>query len=419
MSHSPLRVIIPAVLVLALAAGGLYVLNAPPSAEAATISASGVIEADEVSISPEISGRVVEVMVDKGDAVAAGDPLFRFDNQTLQLQRQQTVTAGASAAADAQVALLAAQKALRDLNDQAEMSTAQAALDLANARKALDDAMRHRSWQQTGNRASREAIDGLQAQLTLADKAVSDAEHAVNSLKDRPTDDPQRAAAEANLYNVRHQRDLVKANLNWATGSPTNLDQAVLDAQVGVAQAEVDQAQTQFDRVKVGPDPADLAMAQAQVDSAHAALAAAQASTQAQVAAIDLQLEKLIVRAPSAGVVLTRSVEPGEVVQAGLTVLSLGDLQSLRVKVYIPEDRYGQIGLGDHASLAVDSFPGKSFDGVVTAISDQAEFTPRNVQTKDVRQTTVYGVELSIRSGQGRLIPGMPTDVTFVLPPSG
>ncbi len=101
MSKSVLRVIIPAVLILALAAGGLYVLNTPSSAEAASISASGVIEADEISIAAEISGRVAEVMVDKGDSVAAGDPLFRFEDQTLQLQRQQTATAGASASADA------------------------------------------------------------------------------------------------------------------------------------------------------------------------------------------------------------------------------------------------------------------------------------------------------------------------------
>ena len=61
----------------------------------------------------------------------------------------------------------------------------------------------------------------------------------------------------------------------------------------------------------------------------------------------------------------------------------------------------------------MDSYPGQSFDAVVTRISDQAEYTPRNVQTKEVRQTTVYGVELSIQSGQTKLIPGMPTDVVF------
>ncbi len=299
------------------------------------------------------------------------------------------------------------------MNDHSALATAQAALDLANARKALDDSMRHSSWQQAGNRASSETIDGINAQLTLADEAVDHAQDVVNGLKNLASDNAKRAAAEADLYNARHARDVIKASLNWYTGSPTDFDQAILDAQVGVAQAEVDQAAAEFEKVKIGPDSADLAMAQAQVDSAQAALAAAQAATQAQIAAIDLQLDKLIVRAPSAGVVLTRSLEPGEVVQAGMTVLSLGDLQSLQVKVYIPEDRYGQITLGEHAGLAVDSFPGETFDAVVTAISDQAEFTPRNVQTKDVRQTTVYGIELSIQNGQGKLIPGMPTDVTF------
>jgi HlyD family secretion protein len=124
-------------------------------------------------------------------------------------------------------------------------------------------------------------------------------------------------------------------------------------------------------------------------------------------------LDKLVVRAPEDGVVLTRSVEAGEVAQAGMSAITLGRLNDLKVTVYIAEDRYGQLSLGDHASLSVDSYPGQTFDAVVTRISDQAEYTPRNVQTKEVRQTTVYGVELSIQGGQSKLIPGMPTDVTF------
>ena len=96
-----------------------------------------------------------------------------------------------------------------------------------------------------------------------------------------------------------------------------------------------------------------------------------------------------------------------------MTAITLGRLNDLKVTVFIAEDRYGQLSLGDHASLSVDSFPDQTFDAVVTRISNQAEYTPRNVQTKEVRQTTVYGVELSIQSGQNKLIPGMPTDVVF------
>lgn len=413
MRHFPFRIIVPAIVLLGLAAGGLYYLNRPTTAEAATIQASGVIEAEEISIAPEVGGRVIEVLVDEGQAVAAGDPLFRFDDEALQIQRQQAVAAGASAEAAAQVALLTAQQALTDLNDNAAVITAQAELNLANAKKALDDAMRHRSYQQKGNRASSETIDGIEAQLTLADEAVSQAEDNVNHLSYLSADDPKRAAAEAALYNARHARDVIKSNLNWYTGSPTSFDQTILDAQVSVAQANVDKAQADFDKVRIGPDPADLTLAQAQVKAAQAALAAAGASTQASVEAIDLQLEKLTVKAPADGVVLTRSINPGEVLQPGGTAMTLGRLATLRATVYMPEDRYGLVSPGDEAITRVDAYPDVSFSGTVLRVADKAEFTPTNVQTKDDRTRLVYAVVIELDNPNLALKPGMVVDVEF------
>ena len=119
------------------------------------------------------------------------------------------------------------------------------------------------------------------------------------------------------------------------------------------------------------------------------------------------------------GVVLVRSVEVGEVIQAGLPVLTIGKLDTLKVTVYIPENQYGQIRLGQQANLSVDSFPNETFAAKVTRISDKAEFTPQNVQTQEGRQTTVYAVELSVNNPDGKLKPGMPVDVTFVGNASG
>lgn len=110
---------------------------------------------------------------------------------------------------------------------------------------------------------------------------------------------------------------------------------------------------------------------------------------------------------------LTRSIEPGEVLQAGMTALTIGKLDTLKVTVYIPENRYGEVKLGDTASLSVDSFPGVTFSATVTRIANQAEFTPRNVQTQAERQTTVYAVQLSVDNLDAKLKPGMPVDVTF------
>jgi len=379
----------------------------------APIQASGLIEATEIAVSPETSGKVAEVMVNEGDSVQAGDILLRLDDQGLQAQRLSAQKAGQAAEAAAQANLDAAQQAVADLRQAAPVVTAQAALDLANARKALDDAEKHRSWQQKGNRASKDTIDATEARLTLAKDAVDKAQAALNHVRDKAPTDPVRAQAEANLQSAKDARDAIVRILSWYKGSPTDIDQSVLDAQVQVAQANATQAEIEYQKVKDGPNADDMKLAQDKVSTAEANLAAARAQTEAQLKSIDLQLEKLVVRAPEDGVVLTRSVQAGEVAQAGMAAITLGKLNDLKVTVYIAEDHYGQLSLGDHASLSVDSYPGQTFDAVVTRISDQAEYTPRNVQTKEVRQTTVYGVELSIKSGQSKLIPGMPTDVVF------
>ena len=119
------------------------------------------------------------------------------------------------------------------------------------------------------------------------------------------------------------------------------------------------------------------------------------------------------VRAPIDGVVLERLVELDEVAPAGSTVLIVAPLDALTVKVYLPEDRYGQVALGESYPLTVDSFPSETFRGTVSYISDKAEFTPRNVQTTDSRKTTVYAITLSLDPTGGKLKPGMPADVHF------
>jgi multidrug resistance efflux pump len=128
---------------------------------------------------------------------------------------------------------------------------------------------------------------------------------------------------------------------------------------------------------------------------------------------IQAQIAKLVIAAPNDGVVLIRSAEPGEVLVPGAPLITLIQLEDLTITVYIPEDRYGQIHLGQAATVSVDSFPGETFEATVKRIANQAEFTPRNVQTVEGRRTTVFAVDLSVANLQGKLKPGMPADVTF------
>jgi HlyD family secretion protein len=145
------------------------------------------------------------------------------------------------------------------------------------------------------------------------------------------------------------------------------------------------------------------------VKQAEAALAQAKAA----LALIDVQLEKAVVLAPIDGVVLTRNLEAGETVAPGGVVMEIGHLQEVELVVYIPETEYGRVQLGDQVEIVVDSFPSETFAGTVIHISDQAEFTPRNVQTTEGRQATVYAVKLTVPNSDLKLKPGMPADVTF------
>ena len=154
---------------------------------------------------------------------------------------------------------------------------------------------------------------------------------------------------------------------------------------------------------------AALNQAKAADDQAHDAVQQAQAN----VNLINAQLDKLTVYAPMDGVILTRNVEPGEYVQPGADALTMADISHLTITVYIPEDLYGQISLGLQATMKVDSFPNETFNAKVSYISDQAEFTPRNVQTVEGRSSTVYAIKLMVSDPQGQLKPGMPADVTF------
>jgi len=122
---------------------------------------------------------------------------------------------------------------------------------------------------------------------------------------------------------------------------------------------------------------------------------------------------KDVILSPIDGVVLYRSVELGEVAVPGAPMFTIADLSRLTLTVYVPEDRYGQMALGQTYPVTVDSFPEFYFKGTVSHIADQPEFTPRNVQTIDSRKNTVYAIRLDLEPTGGKLKPGMPADVNL------
>ncbi len=221
----------------------------------------------------------------------------------------------------------------------------------------------------------------------------------------------------------QRQYDDAQSELNAAQQAYNSLlntkaadDVLAARAEVSVTQERYYEALDRLRTLQTGDQSPSVTAAQGAVDQAKSAYEESQraiAQAQANLDLLDAQLAKLTVYAPTDGVVLTRSIEPGEVAQAGAPALTIGNLRQMTITVYVPEDRYAQVRLGQKASVRVDSFPGTTFTGEVTHIADQAEFTPRNVQTAEGRSSTVYAIKLALTNLDGKLKPGMPADVVF------
>jgi multidrug resistance efflux pump len=168
------------------------------------------------------------------------------------------------------------------------------------------------------------------------------------------------------------------------------------------AEAHVALAQAQVSGLEAGARDEQLAALEARVAQARAGLEALQA-----------QRDLLTLSAPMAGSVLHVIARPGEVVAAGATILTLGDLSDLTLTVYVPENQLGEVSVGQPVRIAIDSFPDQVFRGSVRQIADQAEFTPRNVATKEERVHLVFAVEIEVDNRHELLKPGMPADVVF------
>jgi HlyD family secretion protein len=134
-------------------------------------------------------------------------------------------------------------------------------------------------------------------------------------------------------------------------------------------------------------------------------------SQQAMVDLAAIRKSYTVLASPIKGKVISRQYEPGEVAVTGSPVVSLADLDNLTIRIYLPEIYLGRVQLGKEIAIEIDSHPGKLFTGKITFISDKAEFTPKNVQTKQERVKQVFAIKVSCNSQGGILKPGLPCDV--------
>jgi len=438
--------VIPLLIVLTIGGLAFNYLNTVSQEENGSLTASGTVEAVEWSIAPEISGRVVEVLADEGDLVTAGQILVRLDDSLLQSQLLQAQAA--LTVAEANYDLVAAgqpaeQRQATIVAAESELITAQQALEAiydnwpdqaTRAQQALKDA-RQRQYNAERNlgylttSADQADIDLAFTQLVLAKDVLDKAQDDFDPYENKSPENLVRAALQSKLAAAQKAYDQAVTNYNTLTGTANEFDISQAEAELAIANAHLENVQEDYDKLILGPDPDDIALAEARIATAEARLAAAQIETptaeqlavaqaqidsaKAAVVTLETQIAKTIIIAPADGVVLSRMVEPGEVALPNAPVLTLANLDRLTLTVYIPEDRYGDVSLGQVLQVNVDSFPGESFPATVVHIADEAEFTPRNVQTAEGRRTTVFGIKLALGDTGGKLKPGMPADLVF------
>ena len=408
-----------------------WLRQAQSESPAVEMGASGVIEASEIKLSSLHGGRVrVDgLRVAEGDAVRAGQELVALDTALLEAQ---------IGLAEAQVQV--AQAALEQLEagarpgmiaaatqqlEQARAAQAAAVQGLADARALRDEPQQLDMQIAVGELQVEAAQQRLQSATALkdaADVAKKALEYAEDQIRNwpYPVPPPQipgelKSArwdwwkAWVGLNTAQAQLDDTKAqlaHLRDLRAQPQELDARVQVAAASVAQANaaVEAAQAQLDAYRAGASAEQLEVARARVGQARAALDALQA-----------QRPEWVIVAPISGTVLSRAVHGGEVIAPGSPVLSLADLSEVTLTVYVAEDRLGEVTLGQPVRVTVDAFPGRTFEGRVTHIADEAQYTPRNVATQAERVNTVYAVEILLPNGEGLLRPGMAADAEFVM----
>jgi HlyD family secretion protein len=371
-------------------------VNPAATVSSGALNASGTVETTVLSIGSEMPGKVLEVDFQEGDLVKAGAVLLHLNDSTLRIQR--TIA----------VANLETVK-LTLLQLASPMTIANLQKTIAQDKQAIADAQQTLDIQKYFTTNS-DAVQDAHSDLVLAKKALDRAQTAYENVPGNPDHDTSKAAAYQKLYQVQQAYDNTLAIYNLYTGVPNPEQVDLKTATLALANARLVEDQTLLDALNGGPIP-DNATGAGIVKLQQARINVQMA--QANLDLLDDQIGKMTITAPVDGVVMTRSVDPGNVVNPGTELLSLGRLNDLTITVYIPEDSYGKIELGQTATVAVDSFPGETFKAAVVYISKQPEFIPRTTQTVSGGKSIVFAIKLQIQDPNGKLKPGMPADVTF------
>lgn len=386
------RAAVALVLVLLLAAGALAGWRWWSRPPANALLASGTIEATEVDASFKIPGRVIARPVDEGQTLAEGALVARLESRELEAEVDRL--RALVRATETQLAQVRAEIAWLEQLTAARIAEATAGV---TAREEQLAELKSGSRRQDIQRATAET----QEARAVMDNARADLDRAERLFAQDLIAAQARDAARTALEVARQRHQAAQERLDLVKEGPRS--EEIRRAEAEVRQARAARLQAQAGRLEVAARRHQLATLEARVRSDQAALAAA-----------EVQLGYTTLRAPQAGVVLRKHVEPGEMIAAGTPVITLADLRHTWLKIYVPEPQLGRVKLGEPAEVRTDSYPGKVYRGTVTFINSEAEFTPKNVQTQEERVKLVFAVKIGVDNPDQELKPGMPADARLL-----
>jgi len=394
-----LPVLLPVVLVVgATGLGVRYWLSRP---EDSSLELSGRIEGYETDLGAKVGGRVASIAVREGNTVDRGQVIARLDDAEVRAQLQ---------AARARVA-----------SARQQVTQARLQLDvLASQGVEAELALQQSQGDTVGQvRQSQASVAAAEAQLVEARAQVQQAESALALAR---ADRDRFASLLAQGAIPQQQFDQIQTTFETARDTLAARQAAVAAArqQVAAAQGVLTQAQTS----QLNPDirRAQVERLRTQRQQAQAQLAAAEAAldqAQADYAEIEARLADLEIASPIAGVVVTRMVEPGEVIAAGTPVITVVNLEDVYLRGYIPEGEVGLVRVGQPAQVFLDSAPEQPLEARVAAVDTEASFTPENIYFQEDRVDQVFGLRLGIENPSSFAKPGMPADGTILLEQSG
>ncbi|MEO6119455.1 MAG: efflux RND transporter periplasmic adaptor subunit [Terriglobales bacterium] len=336
---------------VAIGFGAYRFLQREPS-----VTASGTLEARNITVGSKVGGRVTQVLVAEGDSVTKDQLLVTFDDAELYAALLQA----RGRYAQAQATLAKMQRGSRP------EEIAQARASGASASNAISGA------------------------VSAAERARADAANAEAEYRRY-----QRLADEGVVS--REQRDAVETRFKMAQAAVRSAENAVT-----VARSEANAAGAAQKLVEHGFRSEDIAAARADLQRA-----------EGEVKLAEARYAEREVRSPANAVVEVLDLRPGDLVPANSPVAKLLEAAQLYVMVYVPQSQLGGVHVGQSVEVKVDAFPNETFKATVEQIRQQAEFLPRNVQTKEEREHQVIGVKLRLENPGNKLRAGINADVKF------